>query len=450
METSDPPQSSRLLLRLALAVADSKYPLTVGRRVQSAQGEAVHEQEQGHAAPLSEHLLGRTDHPLPEAAWQRLEDLKVRFQAELSFADSFLADEPPSSRVQMLLVNSSELRKVAVLQRFIDRAYSFRLDQPREGLQLADELITWTKNDPSPLVAVVRCRAWMERGNFLRILGDAAGAYEALAKASRELEANGSDPLELARYQELLGTLKRDCGDFEAATALLKKALAKVRRWGDSHSLQRVLIATSIAELCNNNFQEADALLDESLKTAEPDCLLLRIAAVNRLLVYLFSGKPHKAYQVLLRVRSNLGSSWLRELPEPNRVAALWAEGQILNTLGIDDEALPLLRKAREFFIRSARGYEVCHISIELASTYAAQQRFGEVRRELAFGLPFCSPARSLDNHAREVVSLLQAALEHQGRLEADQLRTVAHRLDCIRRAPLQDHRQASFADLYR
>jgi hypothetical protein len=152
--------------------------------------------------------------------------------------------------------------------------------------------------------------------------------------------------------------------------------------------------------------------------------------------------------QALLRVRNSLGPSWLRGFPEANRVSVLWTEGQILNTLRIDDEAIPLLREAREFFIRSARGYEVCHISIELASNYAARQRFVDVRRELAFGLPFCSPKRRLDDHAKEVVLLLQGALQHRGRLEADQLRAVAHRLDCIHRAPLQAPNQTSFTDL--
>lgn len=446
METSNRAQSSRLLLRLALAVADCKYPppRAASQQVQGGHQEAGREQERGY-----EHLSGRADHPLSGAAWQRLEDLKVRLESELSFADSFLADDPPSFRVHMLLSNSSELRKVAILQRFIEKSYSFRFDQPSEGLQVSDDLIAWTKDDPSPLIAVLRGRAWMERGNFLRILGDAAGAYEALAEASRELETNGTDPLELARYQELLGTLERDCGNFEVATGLLRKALTKVRRWGDSYSLQRVLIATSLAELYNNNFEQADALLDESLRTSDPDTLFLRVSTVNRLLVYLFGGKPHKAYQALLRVRSSLGLSWLRGFPEPNRACALWTEGQILNTLRIDDEAIPLLKKAREFFIRSARGYEVCQISIDLASNYAAQQRFGEVRHELAFGLPFCSPQRHLDDHAKEAVLLLQGALDHQGRLEADQLHAIAHRLDCIHRAPLQAPRQTSLADLY-
>src|SRR6186997_1238207 len=106
----------------------------------------------------------------PGAAWQRLEHLTSVFESELSFADSFLADAPPSSRVRMLLTHSSLLRKVAILQRFLERAYSFRHDQPADGLQVTDDLMSWTKEDPSPLIAAIRTRAWMERGNLLRIL----------------------------------------------------------------------------------------------------------------------------------------------------------------------------------------------------------------------------------------------------------------------------------------
>jgi len=196
----------------------------------------------------------------------------------------------------MLLTHSSLLRKVAILQRFLERAYSFRHDQPADGLQVTDDLMSWTKEDPSPLIAAIRTRAWMERGNLLRILGDPAAAHEALAVASRELEANGSDPLELARYQELLGVLERDCGNLAVATDLLRKAVAKVRRWGDGYSLHRVLIASSLAELYSNHFGQAEELLDESLRTEVPESPLLQYTVVNRLLVHLCNNQPHRAY----------------------------------------------------------------------------------------------------------------------------------------------------------
>ncbi len=436
MDNSDRPKASRLLLNLALAVAKSEYPVPKKRR----------------PLPEGEDLsVAGGDEALSKEAWERLEDINAHFESELRYAASFLEENPPRPRVKVVLDNSSVLRKVAILQQAVDRAYSFRLDQPAEGLQVSNDLITLTTGDPSPLVAVIRGRAWMERGNFLRILGDSAGAYQALAEASSEIEANGiGDPLELARYQELLGILERDCGNFATAADLLRKALTKFRRWGDNHSLQRVLIASSLCELYNGNNEQAAKMSDESMTAAEPSDLFLRFAAVNRLLIHLWDGDPPGAYRALLKVR-HLGmdpSSWYRDFPDGNRAVAMWTEGQVLSTVRINDEAVPIMKKAREFFIRSARGCEVCHISIDLAANYAAQQRFDDVRHELAFGLPFCSSSRPLDNHAREAVGILQGALEHQGRLEPDQVRVVAHRLDRISRAPLQAPRRAPFADL--
>ena len=442
MERSSTPQSSRLLLRLALAVADCKYPDPQGSRRVQTKGAEERSEEKGRDAEEQSDAL-------PEGAWERLENLRFRFGSELSFADSCLADDPPSSRIELLLANSSELRKVAVLQRFLERAYSLRLQSPGDGLQISDDIIAWTKNDSSPLVSVIRGRAWMERGNFLRILGDAKGAYASLEEALQELETHGvSDSLELARYQELLGTLERDCGNFTAAADLLKKALAKVRRWGDSYSLQRVLIAASITDVCCNNFEEAQALLDDSLRIDVPDSLLLRYAAVNKILAYYLSGNPQKAYQALLRVRSGLGSAWLQGFSEVNRTTILWSEGQMLSALRIDDEAVGLLSKAREFFVRSSQGSKVCHISVDLALSYVAQQRFGDVRRELAFGLPFCSEESVLDQNAKEALLLLLGALEHQGRLEGEHVRAVNDRLAFLHRAPLQTLHKRPFADL--
>jgi tetratricopeptide (TPR) repeat protein len=408
---------SRLLIRLAQVISDSEYPVPAWRR----------------RAPGTEEIDS-----IQEPAWEHLETLRLRFESELTFADSYLAEDPPSPRIQLLLGNSSELRKLAILQRFIERAYSYRLRLPREGLQITDDLIAWT-TDPSPLVAILRARALMERGNFLRILGDPDGAYAALAEALTQLEASApSDPLDLARHQELLGSLERDCGNFEAATDLLGKALYKIRRWGDPYTLQRTLIAAGMAELFNSNFEEAEKLLDEAMRVESPDSFLLRSAAFNRLLAYFLNGSPHKAYQALLRVRGKLGSSWLNDAPEAIEMRALWVEGQILHALQSDDDAIGILRKAREAAIRLDLGCELCHISLDLALVHTTQERFSEVRDELAFALPFCSERRALDVHGKQALLALLGSLQHRGRLEAVQIRGVARQLETLLRAPLQ------------
>src|SRR6185295_5614735 len=376
---------------------------------------------------------------IQEPTWEHLESLRLRFESELAFADSYLAEDPPSPRIQLLLGNSSELRKLAILQRFIERAYSYRLRHPREGLRISDDLIGWTAADPSPLVAVVRARALLERGNFLRILGDADGAYAALGEASAQLEVNGPcDPLDLARYQELLGSLERDCGNGEAASDLLGKALHKMRRWGDPYTLQRTLVTAGVVEIFNKKFEQAEKLLDEAMRVEEPDSFLLRCAAFNRLLLYFLNGSPHKAYQALLRVRSKLGSSWLNDAPEAIEMRVLWLEGQILNALQSDDGAIGVLRKAREFAVRLGLGCEACYISLDLALAHTSQKRFTDVRKELVFALPFCSERRALDAHGKQALLVLLGSLQHRGRVEAVQIRTEAFQLDSLLRAPLQ------------
>jgi tetratricopeptide (TPR) repeat protein len=418
---------SRLLFRLALALEGSKFPVS-GRRV-AGEGE------------LPENL--------PESSWQHLENLGNRFAAELAFADSCLAEDPPRFRIKILLANSSELRRVAILQRFVERAYSFRLSHPGEGLRITDDIIAWTARDRSPVVGVLRSRALMERGNFLRILGDSQGAHETLAQVASELEANGpGDPLEAARYQEVLGTLERDCGNFNAAARLLKKALAKVRRWGEPYSLQRILIAAALNDLYRDRFDEADTYLEESLRVQEPDSLFMRFAAINKVLVQYFGGRPFRAYKTLLRVQDSLGPSWLRGFPVANQMSVLWTEGQILNTIGLHDQAVGRLKKAREFYIQAAQGSEVGHISVEIALSHAARGQHADVRRELSFALQFSSERTALDRYAKTALLLLQGTLEHQGRLEAEQLRSVDHRLHLLHRVPLKSWDQPPFIGL--
>src|SRR6185295_19921898 len=117
---------SRLLIRLAQVVSDSGYPVSAWR----SRGQRPLPKEERKEGELS---IAEAD-VIQEPTWEHLESLRLRFESELTFADSYLAEDPPSARIQLLLGNSSELRKLAILQRFIERAYSYRLRHPREGL----------------------------------------------------------------------------------------------------------------------------------------------------------------------------------------------------------------------------------------------------------------------------------------------------------------------------
>src|SRR3954469_19705704 len=445
METR--PAQPRLLLRLALASDNSKIPLSPpGRRGLETPPKT---QRDSLWAVTDETFTDETrEDVIPEAGWERLESLAARFEAELAYADTCLDDDPPPAQVESLLATSSELRRVAILQRFVERAYFLRLHNPRQGLETSENLLAWTVN-PTPLVAVVRCRALMERGNCLRILGDREGAYAALAEASREMDVHGIvDPLELSRHEELLGTLEAYCGNLESARRLLRKALYKVRRWGDSYTLQRVLISAGLVELDSAHHQEAETLLEEAMTTAEPDTLLLLCSATNRVLGYFDDGNPQLAYQAICGLRTRLGESWLEHLPPGVQMRQTWLEGQIRSALGMDEEAIGLLKQARESYSRADCGYEVCYTSVELALTFAKQRRFTELQHELAFALPFCSEEQESDRFGKEAVQLLLNTLQRQSRLEVELIRAVASRLYWIHQAPLRKFDQSPLAEL--
>ncbi len=445
METR--PAQSRLLLRLALAINNSEIPLSPsGRRGLEAPLKTLRDRR--WAATDEAFTDEARPDVISEAGWERLESLAARFEAELAYADTFLDDDPPPAKVESLLATSSELRRVAILQRFVERAYFFRLHNPRQGLEISENLLAWTEN-PTPLVAVIRCRALMERGNFLRILGDREGAYGALTEAAQEMDAHGiSDPLELSRHEELLGTLEANCGNLESARRLLKKALYKVRRWGDNYTLQRVLVSAGLVELNGADHEQAETLLEEAMTTAEPDTLLLLCSATNRVLGYFDDDKPQLAFQALCGLRARLGESWLEHLPPGVQMRHTWLEGQIRSALGMDEEAIGSLKRARESYIRADCGYEVCYTSVELALTYAKQRRFAELRHELAFALPFCSEEQESDRFGKEAVQLLLNTLLRYSRLEVELIRAVASRLDWIHRAPLRKFDRSPLAEL--
>jgi hypothetical protein len=112
------------------------------------------------------------------------------------------------------------------------------------------------------------------------------------------------------------------------------------------------------------------------------------------------------------------------------------------------EEAIGLLRKAREAFIRAGCGYEVCYTSVDLALTFATQRRFADVHDELAFALPFCSGEQAIERFGQEAVQLLLRRLLRQGRLEVDVIRAVASRLCDIGRTPLRIFSQSPLAEL--
>ena len=102
------PAQSRLLVRLALVIEDSKLPLLPPRRCRR---ETLPRDRPGGWKVLKDQPAANQEQAeaMPEDRWKELETLNARFDAELAYADSCLEEEPPPSDMEMLLASASEL-----------------------------------------------------------------------------------------------------------------------------------------------------------------------------------------------------------------------------------------------------------------------------------------------------------------------------------------------------
>src|SRR5437764_6679582 len=116
------PAQSRLLVRLALAADDSTISLSSPRRRGNQTPPKPQRDSRWGGSKEVFADEARAD-VIPEAGWKRLESLAARFEAELAYADTCLDDDSSPAKVESLLATSSELRRVAILQRFVETAY---------------------------------------------------------------------------------------------------------------------------------------------------------------------------------------------------------------------------------------------------------------------------------------------------------------------------------------
>lgn len=382
MDRSSPAQPSHLLLRLIEAATHSNA------------GDSPREQESGEGS-LEEYL---------ESLWERLHEVAARFEAELQFADAFLEDNPTSPQVSMMLGNSSELRRVAFLKRLVEKAYSLRFNKPNQGLRIVEDVLTWTQADSSRLVSVFRARALMERGNFLRILDSPDSARKSFALAFDELEnCAPNDPLEVARYQELLGTLEGYCGNYEAAADLLSKALAKVRRWGDQYSLQRTLIAkgrilaqSGEPELALKTLSEAEFFVSGQNEPRLLLCLRFNFAATLCDLGQFIEAR--RRVSEVIALAAEMGN-------ELDLVRALWLRGRIDSGLGRAGEAEAAFEQVRQAFRHRGIGDEFAKVTLDLASLLSEQGRLAEVKN-LAAQTLWVFKAQGIHSEAEKVLKL--------------------------------------------
>jgi tetratricopeptide (TPR) repeat protein len=199
-------------------------------------------------------------------------------------------------------------------------------------------------------------------GNALRVAGDLPAAEAAFAAARRLWRAGGRaarGPLAEWRLPDLEASLRRDLRQFDAALALLRRALAAA----PAAARGRILLKQASTLEQAGRFAAALAALDEAapLVAASDDRRVQMGVQFNRLVNLCHLGRfgdAQAALPALRRLIPRKGADALRWRWLAARVAA----GQ-----GRREEARRAFARLRRQFSQRRLGYDVALVSLELA-----------------------------------------------------------------------------------
>ncbi|HKI05127.1 MAG TPA: tetratricopeptide repeat protein [Thermoanaerobaculia bacterium] len=271
---------------------------------------------------------------------------------------------------------------------------SERLDASRYGAELIEDL---------------RARAWACVGNACRSRSDFDGAEEAFGKSFHHLERGTGDALERGLLLDLLGSLRRDQREFEAAVDLLRKAVSIFLKIGDRHRAGRSLVNMSIVHSHSGQTEESIPVLYQALDLidAEQEPRLLLCARHNLTTYLADSGRFLEARDLYRETRPlyrEFGEPWVQNRRH-------WVRAKIAGGLGNAGRAESLLLAAREGFLAEGIPFDTALVSLEIAALYAGQGRTADLKR-LAEEIVPVFASRHIHREALAALAFLKQAME--------------------------------------
>ena len=270
-----------------------------------------------------------------------------------------------------------------LIEALLERGWSLRWKDPSatvEHTRLATEAAAELDLGPegAARVADLRCRAWAEYANALRITDDLDGAQGAFDMALGHWTAGTLDETLFARYLDLRASLHRARRELSQAQAALAVASSIYLRYGQRHLAGRILLSQALyasaageADLALQLVAQCLALLDEHL---DPE--LVATTQYNQIWLLADCGRYDEARKLLFLNRGRL-------LRAEGRVPALklrWAEGRIDAGRGQLARAEAAFRETREGFEALGLGYQAASATLDLATAVLRQGQAAEAR----------------------------------------------------------------------
>lgn len=336
------------------------------------------------------------------------------------------------STLERQIDNEPRFHNRALAQTLRQRSFEAGLEQPERALRLARlalAVATRATRDVARLDADLLASAQAQLGNALRIVSRLHEAGEALAAASRHLDAGTGDPLARAQLLSFEASLAKDRSQLREGIARCRKAARLYRRVGDAHGEGKMLV------------QEADLHARRGELTSAIGCLDRALAAID------VEAEPRLGLVMLHNLTSYLDQQELyaqaaerleqaRALAEPlgrrlDLVRLRWLEGRIAGHLGQDELAETCWREAHATFVELGIPYDAALVMLELAALLVCQGRHAEVRA-LVEEMVSVFEAEELHGEAQTALKVLGDALRART-AGLELIRQVGERLEKAR-----------------
>ncbi len=354
--------------------------------------------------------------PFLNRATSHLRGLETAYYRERAEARLLLGEllEHPAERRTLLVRNSPRFQTWGLCELLLKRSREQNFndavlgeDLARLSLEILDCLdISYYGTEP---VEDLRARAWGYIANSRRIKSDLRGAQETFALAFSALERGTGEPMEKAVLLDLRASLQRAQRRFDEAQRLLRRAIKIFLEVGERHRAGRCLVKMSSVHHFSGEPEKAIPVLYQALELIDPqrEPRLLLVAWHNLIDDLAETGNFMQAQKLLVKARplyQQFSQPWS---VNPRR----WVEGKIARGLLQRTQAETLLVKARNGFLAEGTPYDVALVSLDLASLYAEQGRFPELKRVAEEMVPIFS-SRQIHREALAALSYWRQAVE--------------------------------------
>jgi tetratricopeptide (TPR) repeat protein len=268
-----------------------------------------------------------------------------------------------------------------LLEALLERSWSLRYQDPGAMLEHARLATTVAAEldlgpDGARRAADLRCRAWAELGNALRIVEDLDGAEEAFDTALGHWTVGTHEETLFARYLDLRASLHRARRDFASAQAALAVACSIYLRYGQRHLAGRTLLNQANFACTAGEPEAALQLIAKGLSLVEEslDPELVTAAIHNQMWFLVDCGRYDEARKLLFLNR------WRYQQAE-GRLHFLrlrWLEGRIDAGRGQLARAEAAFQESREGFEALGLGYKAATVALDLATAILRQGRATE------------------------------------------------------------------------